>query len=454
MNQGPSERRKPPTRQTPGLAARQIAAQVVDGVLRQGKPLHETLEGDRAHGVFRHLNARDRALVTMLCQTSLRQLGFLRAVLARRLDKALPRRAGATEAILLVAAAQIYFLDTPAHAAVDLAVRDAAGDRNARHFRALVNAVLRAIAADREAAAEGLDALELNTPAWLHARWQRQYGAEVARNIAAAHARTPPLDLTVKSDADGWAQRLGGIVLPTGSVRIADPHGSIERLEGYDAGAWWVQDAAAALPARLLGDVAGLDVADLAAAPGGKTAQLARAGARVTAVDRSRTRMARLAENLARLKLDATTVVADIAKWQSGKSFDAVLLDAPCSATGTIRRHPDIPWLRRDGDFKAMQAVQSALIGRAADLLKPGGRLVYATCSLEREEGEGAVAAALDAGAPLRVEAIGSAELPGLAAAVTPDGYLRTRPDMAFIGSNGVEHPGMDGFFAARLIRC
>ena len=440
-------------KQTPGLAVRHIAAEVIHGVLRQGKPFDATLEGEDAHAVLKHLNARDRGFATMLCQTALRQLGLLRAVLARRMDKPLARRAGKAEAILLVGAAQILFLDVPSHAAVDLAVQDAAADRDARHFRGLINAVLRAIAADPQAATAEIDPLAVNVPEWLAARWVNQYGSETARAIMAAHAGIPGIDLTVRSNVGDWAERLGGTALANGSVRLAEARGNISKLEGYREGAWWVQDAAASLPARLLGDVSGLDVADLAAAPGGKTAQLAAAGANVTAIDRSPHRLDRLKENLSRLGLTAQTVAADIGKWRPEMLFDAILLDAPCSATGTIRRHPDIPWLRRKDDFATMQAVQVELLRKAADWLKPGGRIVYATCSLEREEGEDVIAKVIDAGAPLRIDPVTASEVPAIPGAITPEGFLRTRPDMTIASTSGEPVAGMDGFFAARLTR-
>ncbi len=240
----------------------------------------------------------------------------------------------------------------------------------------------------------GIDTATLDTPDWLMARWVKSYGADTARAIAVANGHEPALDLTVKTDPEHWAEKLGGRVLPTGSVR-AIVHGPVSQLPGYADGAWWVQDAAAALPARLLGDVSGRTVADLCAAPGGKTAQLAAAGARVVAVDRAPARLERLRQNLARLQLTAELVAADVTQWQAGP-FDAVLLDAPCSSTGTIRRHPDIPWLKRAADIAALAALQRRLIARAAELTKPGGTLVYCTCSLEPEEGVDVVRDLLD----------------------------------------------------------
>jgi 16S rRNA (cytosine967-C5)-methyltransferase len=274
----------------------------------------------------------------MLTATVLRRLGTLRALIAGMTEKGLPKDVPQVEVALLLGATQILFLDVPDHAAVDLSVRLASAPRNAR-FAGLVNAVLRRITREGREKFAALDPA-LDTPEWLRERWRAHYGAETASQIMRAHLNEPPLDITAKSDAPMWAEKLGGSLLPNGTIRVASA-GSVTSLPGFDAGEWWVQDAAAGIPARLLGNVAGLSVADLCAAPGGKTAQLAAAGARVTAVDRSKVRMQRLSENLARLALGAETVIADASEWVAGP-FDAVLLDAPCYATGTIRRHTDI----------------------------------------------------------------------------------------------------------------
>ena len=230
--------------------------------------------------------------------------------------------------------------------------------------------------------------------------------------------------------------------------------GSVTMLPGFTEGQWWVQDAAAALPARLFGDVAGKTIADLCAAPGGKTAQLAQAGARVTAVDRSPNRMARLRDNLARLSLEAETVVADAAEWhgrnRSG-GFDGILIDAPCTSTGTIRRHPDVGWLRQEADIAALAALQKRLLQQAVALLKPGGTLVYCTCSLEPEEGEQAIAALLAAEPAMRRVPIEAGEVAGLAEIVTAEGDLRTLP--CHLPHDDPRLGGLDGFYAARLVK-
>lgn len=434
----------------PGVAPRAVALRLVTGVLREARPLSDLLDARHGDDGLARLDERDRALARMIALTTLRRLGQIDAALKRVYPKGVPARAGALREILRLAGAQILFLDVPAHAAVDTAVRLAAADRRARHYRALVNAGLRRLAERAEDILAGQDAPRLDTPRWLWAGWVAAYGEARARAIAAAHLVEPALDLTVAADPAGWAERLGGLLLPTGSVRLVH-RGRVEALAGYDAGAWWVQDTAASLPARLLGDVAGRDVIDLCAAPGGKTAQFAAAGARVTAVERSAPRARRLADNLRRLGLAAGIVVADACEWAPGEPADAVLLDAPCTATGTLRRHPDAAWLKKPADRAALVALQAGLLRHAVGMVRPGGLLVYCTCSLEPEEGEAQIAALLAAGAPVARAAVRAEEIGGLAVAVTEAGDMRTLPDM--LPHADPHLAGMDGFFAARLRR-
>jgi 16S rRNA (cytosine967-C5)-methyltransferase len=348
---------------------------------------------------------------------------------------------------LLIGAAQILWLDVPDHAAVDLAVRLAQADRRAARHAGLINAVLRRVAQNRDSFAR-LDAAR-DTPNWLLKRWRKTYGPETARAIAAANGHEPALDLTVKENAEQWAERLRGRVLPTGTLRTL-AQGAISLLPGFAEGAWWVQDAAAALPVRLLGDVRGLRVVDLCAAPGGKTAQLAYAGAHVTAVDRSPARLSRLKENLARLSLEAECVAADALEWQA-EPFDAVLLDAPCSSTGTIRRHPDVPWRRSEADLAQLTSLQQRLIDRAAALTKPGGMLVYCVCSLEPEEGAAQVESLLARQPDFARKPLGAAELAGHGEFVGAHGELRTLP--LHLPDADARWGGLDGFYAARLVR-
>jgi 16S rRNA (cytosine967-C5)-methyltransferase len=434
----------------PGLACRLVAAEVLEGVLGRARSLDQQLDGTRAHPGLRELVDRDRALTRRIVATTLRRLGTLRTLIADALDKGLPD-APRIESALLIGAAQLLFLDIPDHAAVDLSVRLVQFDRRDARYAGLVNAVLRRLARAGAERLSRLDSVMRDTPDWLRVRWVRAYGEATTRAIALSNSFEPPLDLTVKSDPDGWAERLRGRKLPTGSVRLAS-HGVISALPGYAEGSWWVQDAAAALPARLLRDVAGRSVADLCAAPGGKTAQLALSGAKVTAFDRSERRMARLRENLQRTNLQAETVVAPAEEWQGGSAaFDAVLLDAPCTGTGTIRRHPDIAWLKTPAEIEVLSALQMRLLGRAIDLTRPGGTIVFATCSLEPEEGENIVAAMLDRDPRIRRDPIAAAEFPGLEGFVTPSGELRTLP--CHWPDADARMSGLDGFFTARLQR-
>ena len=444
--------RTSPQPEVPGLAARRIAADILDGVLRRKIALDEQLSGKAVHPGLAGLADRDRALMRRLIATVLRQLGTLRQLLGGFLEKGFPAEAPRAETILLIGAAQILWLEVPDHAAVDLSVRLAQADRRAARYAGLINAVLRRVAQSRTTTLPAR--VTRDTPEWLVKRWTKRYGAETARAIAEANGREPTLDLTVKSDADSWAERLRGRVLPTGTVRTI-AHGAISLLPGFTEGAWWVQDAAAALPVRLLGDVRGKQVADLCAAPGGKTAQLAHAGAHVTAVDRSAARLTRLRENLTRLSVQADTVTADALEWRpassDGAPFDAVLLDAPCSSTGTIRRHPDVPWLKSEADITVLTSLQQRLLDRAVELLKPGATLIYCVCSLEPEEAEDQITALLARDPRVARAPISASDMCGRQEFVTADGDLRTLPP--HLPDPDPRWGGLDGFYAARLTR-
>ncbi len=447
----PPVRFAPPV-EVPGLAARRIAADILDGVLHKHRTLDEQLEGGGAHPALKTLSDRDRALMRRLVATVLRRLGTLGHVLSRLLDRGIPTDAPRAQSALLIGAAQILWMEVPDHAAVDLSVRLVQSDRRAAKYAGLINAVLRRCAREGQPLIDEVASQALDLPPWLMARWAAHYGESVAKDVAAALSHEPSLDLTVKSDAAQWAARLHGEILPTGTVRTL-LQGSVTMLPGFAEGQWWVQDAAAALPVKLFGDIANKTVADLCAAPGGKTAQLAQAGARVTAIDRSPTRVARLRDNLARLALEAETAVSDAAEWQStsGEAFDGVLVDAPCSSTGTIRRHPDVAWLRQDTDIGALMPLQQRLLQKAVALLKPGGTLIYCTCSLEPEEGEQAIAALLAAESGVRRNPIEAGEVAGLDEIVTPDGDLRTLP--CHLPHDDPRLGGLDGFYAARLVK-
>jgi 16S rRNA (cytosine967-C5)-methyltransferase len=426
-----------------GLAARTAAVRLLSQVLDKRQPLDAALDQDTA---FARIPARDRAFARAIVATALRRRGTIAAVLSAMIERP-PRHAGAIMRILEIAVAQLLFMAVPDHAAVSLAMEQVAADHDGRHFRNLANAVLRRIARERAALLAAHESPAADAPDWLWRRWVATYGEETAAGIAAAHRIEPSLDISVKSDPAPWAERLGGIVLPTGTVRTV-ASGDVSALPGYDEGAWWVQDAAAALPARLLGDVGGKHVVDLCAAPGGKTAALAAAGAIVTAVDIAAPRLERLAANLKRLSLSADLVTADALRWAPAAPADAVLLDAPCTATGTIRRHPDVAWLKRAEDVVSLSRLQTRMIDHAIAMLKPGGTLVYCTCSLEPEEGEDQFAKLVARGI-MAPQPIIAAELGDVAAVVTADGTVRTLP--THLPNSQPRLSGLDGFFIMRL---
>jgi len=426
-----------------GLPARRAAALLLQRILRQRLPLDDAFENEPA---LKPLEQRDRAFVRLLVATVLRRLGQIDAILNRCLERPLGAKAQDAQDILRLGAAQLLYLDTPPHAAVDTSVELAAESAETAGFKALINAVLRRIGREKAALLSDTAAPSLNTPPWLWESWVKAYGETRARAIAQAHLQDPPLDISVKADRDDWAERLQAEILSTGTLRRRET-GPVESLPGFGEGAWWIQDAAAALPVRLLGPVGGRTVIDLCAAPGGKTVQLAALGAEVTAVDRTAKRLVRLTANLARLNLSANTVTADATQWQPPTPADAVLLDAPCSATGTIRRHPDVTWLKRPEDVAKLADLQARLLRAAINMVKPGGTLIYCSCSLQPEEGPQQIARLLAERAPVERLPIAAAEVGGLVELITADGDLRTLP--CHLPDRG----GLDGFYAARLRR-
>ncbi|HKX64827.1 MAG TPA: transcription antitermination factor NusB [Rhizomicrobium sp.] len=419
-----------------GLPARRAALSILSGVLQKRRPLDAGL--DQLAG----LSTRDAGFARALVSQTLRHMGALDAVLRKFMAKPLaPHKAGAASEILLLGACELAILRVPAHAAVDAANQLAAKDKKAVHFKPLINAVLRKLAQEGEAVLSGLDRERLSTPDWLWTRWTAQYGAAATRQIARAHQREAPIDIVLKSP-DAMAppgESLFGTV-----QRLSDP-GRIEDLPGFAQGQWWVQDAGASLPALLLGDVTGKRVIDLCAAPGGKTLQLAAAGAKVIAVEIDAARAARIAENLARTKLTADIVQSD-ARDFDGKA-PLVLIDAPCTATGTIRRHPDLPWIKGAADVTVSAGLAYEILESGAAMLEAGGTLVFAVCSLEREEGEEQIASFLAIHPEFARAPVTAEEVFGHSEWITQDGDLRTLP--CHFSDKG----GMDGFYAARLRR-
>ena len=438
--------RQPAPEMVPGLAVRLAAASILAEVAGKGQGLDDRFAPGAGPLTLQGLDPRDRALVRSIVLAALRHQGTLRLALAAMLERGLPKAEG-LEWTLLVGAAQILFMDVPDHAAVDLAVRAVRQHTHTAAFAGLVNAVLRNIARQRDTLISSTDPFA-DTPQWLAARWRKSYGDETAAAIARAHAQEPTLDLSLKPDAD-QKHLPDGHLLPTGSWRLTS-HAPVEELAGFADGLWWVQDAAAAIPARLLDVKPGERVADLCAAPGGKTAQLASAGADVVALDRSAQRLKRLSENLQRLGLSADIRVGDAVAFQA-EPFDAILLDAPCSATGTIRRHPDVAWTKKPSDIATLAAVQAKMLDHAVGLLKSGGRLVYCTCSLEPEEGEMQIEAFLRRHPQMKRLPVQADEVGQLGECVNAQGDVRTLP--CHLRADDPRQSGLDGFFAARLVK-
>ncbi|HEX6865784.1 MAG TPA: RsmB/NOP family class I SAM-dependent RNA methyltransferase [Caulobacteraceae bacterium] len=417
-----------------GLAAREAALHLLESALARRGGLDEALSAKP----FASLEPRDRAFARALAMAALRRLGPIDQALDKRLQREPPPR---VRNILRLGAAQAFWLDVPDFAAVSTSVAMAGAGKASRPFKGLVNAVLRRLIGE---GAPPTDPASL-APDWLRARWRAAYGEADAQAIAAMIAEEPATDLTPKDEPDaGLISALEAEALPGGSLRVRR-RGDITEWAGYVEGRWWVQDAAAAVPARLLAVKPGESALDLCAAPGGKTLQLAAAGAVVTAIDRAPARLKRLTDNLARTGLTAEVIAADAAEWADGRTFDAVLLDAPCASTGTFRRNPEVLWSVRPGDIAKLAQVQAKLLDAAATRVKPGGRLIYCVCSLEPEEGEAQATAFLKRHPDFVASPIKPGEGGAPEASATRDGRLRILPHHIAGGT--------DGFFAARFTR-
>ncbi|AYG94605.1 methyltransferase domain-containing protein [Brevundimonas naejangsanensis] len=420
-----------------GVEARLVAGLLLNAALEKRTGLDEALSQAPA----RDLAPPDRAFARAVAMAALRRLGEIDQILERRLQKAPPL---AVMTILRIALAQTLVLETPAFAAVSTAVKLAERDPKTRPYKNLVNAVLRGVGRD----GPGLTTAESNLPDWLAQRWKATYGEAALIGLALATREEPATDLTARPGVDPaeLAALVEGEVLPGGTVRTGK-RGDVASWPGFEAGDWWVQDAAAAVPARLLAVKAGETALDLCAAPGGKTLQLAAAGAEVVALDRSEARLKRLRQNFERMKLTAEVVAVPAEDWEDDRAFDAVLLDAPCTATGTYRRNPEVLRATRPADVAKLADVQHRLLDVAAEKVKPGGRLVYCVCSLEREEGETQIIAFLRRNPAFRTVPAVPAEVGAPDEALTAEGWLRILP------SQWAERGGLDGFFAAKLER-
>ena len=432
----------PTTDRTPEPGSRLLALEILASVLDKKVGLDEALT---LHSSVIKLESRDRNFARLMVMVSLRRLGQIDALLAKFLSSPIPDRWRTVQHILRLGVTQLVWLNTPPHAAVNTMVELAKALGFDAH-KGLVNAVLKRVAREGAEVAESLQIEELNLPAWLWQNWSQSYGEDTARAIVRAQLVEPPLDISVKENPRFWADALKGGVLPTGSVRLRNA-GKVTELPGFNEGHWWVQDTAASLPAKLIPETMGKYVIDLCAAPGGKTSQLAAMGARVTAVERNEKRLDMLKENLKRLSLAAEYVLADVSYFQPERLADAVLLDAPCTATGTLRRHPDVAHIKKPEDIVRLAEVQSFLLKKAIQFVKPGGVLVYCTCSLQAEEGEVQVARILNERPELTLMPVKPREVGGRDEMITKDGLLRTLP--SHLGEFG----GCDGFFAARFVK-
>jgi 16S rRNA (cytosine967-C5)-methyltransferase len=419
-----------------GLNPRIAALQILASALERRGGLDEALN---APALLR-LPQSERAFARALAMAVLRNLGRIDRALEQRLRKATPETA---RNLIRIGAAQLFLMDVPDFAAVSTTVKLAERFPETRALKGLINAVLRGLGRDGSLGGDPA----ANAPDWLLQRWRAAYGEADALAVAAAIPEEPPTDLTPRAPEDAaLAPELEAEILPGGSLRTRRK-GDLAAWPGFAEGRWWVQDAAAAVPARMLGVTPGETVADLCAAPGGKTMQLAAAGAQVVAVDRSASRLKRLNENLARTELKAEVAPADAAAWEDGRTFDAVLVDAPCTSTGTFRRNPDVLWATRPADMAKLADLQHRLLDTAAERVRPGGRLVYCTCSLEREEGETQILAFLRRRPDFRIEPVEPAAVGAPEASLKPEGWLRILP------SHWPERGGLDGFFAVRLTR-
>lgn len=442
MAEQPASAQNPPPAET--LEARRIVLHVLGEVLNRKQPLDATLENAQN---FLDLPGRDKAFVRMVVATTLRRLGQIDALIMNGSDKKETPKPPALHNLLRMATTQIAFMNVPDYAVVDTAVR-LAEDSDMSRQKGFVNAVLRRVTESHRDWLDKMDEVRLNTPEWLMKVWIDDYGLRTAAEIAQANLSEASLDISLKDPAkmEYWADALEAAILPTGSLRRA-AGGLVQQLPGFDDGMWWVQDAAASLPAQLFGDVSGARVLDMCAAPGGKTAQLLTMGAHVTALDRSTKRLKRLEENLRRLRLEDNINVetADAAEWNSSRQFEYILLDAPCTATGTVRRHPDVMHLKEPQDMDRLVGIQKRLLDNAVSLLAPRGVLIYCTCSLQKAESEYQIEKFLAAHSDMRRLPIAPLDVGGMDALVSEQGDIRVLP------FHMATHGGMDGFFISRL---
>jgi 16S rRNA (cytosine967-C5)-methyltransferase len=425
----------------PGLEVRAAATKILSAVLEKRTSLDGMLDNEHGNAAYMALSPADRGLLRAIINSALRHLPRIDAALDYLLDSPLPQGAKSLHHIFVVAIAQMVYLDIPDHSAVDLAVEQAARDPRTKRFVKLVNAILRRLGREKDEVRAHMDSVPV-IPAWYFKRLVKDYDEATAQRISDAQLTPSGIDVTVKANAAHWAELLNGKLLPNGGIRLENFEGAVSDLPGYEAGEWWVQDFAAVLPVLLMGDLTDQVVIDACAAPGGKTAQLVNAGAKVIALEQSANRLKRLNQNMARLGFDIDVVETNMMKYQPEELVDAVLLDAPCSSTGTIRKHPDVLWTKGVSDIEKLASVQDAMLRHALTMVKSGGYVVFSNCSADKLEGEQLVERLLAERKDLRRMPFDRQAWPQLAEAISDLGDLRTTADM---------FGGIDGFYAARI---
>jgi len=442
--------KKHPGKKDAASPARAFAADMIRVILKEHCSVHDILESPLAAGY--HLSASEHQQALAIVSATFRRMNSLKVTLQSFMDKGLPKD-GYIQSLLLSAAAQILLLDYPAHAVVNDSVILAKKHPKTAFAAGMINAVLRKIANISDFKERTSHISDL--PPWLQERWINQYGKDITEKISAILRIPAPLDLSFKTvshqELEAWAEKLEGFILPTNSIRLLHRR-PVPTLPGFEQGAWWVQNCAASLPVYMLKPEAGEHILDLCAAPGGKTAQIAASGAKVTAVDSSAKRLRRLEDNMKRLQLQADILCHDVLDLPH-KLYDGVLLDAPCSATGTLRRHPEAGWIKDHETIISLADIQKSLLDKAASLVRPGGRLVYATCSLEQEEGENQIHDFLQRHPNFKRKVQTAQSLP-VNGIITPEGDMRSLP-FYLTAPTGYDETfsGMDGFFASCLIK-
>ena len=421
--------------------ARSLALDILDDVFGQGRTIDESME---MRAYEQGISLIDKAFAYRLASEVTRRKGVIDALLVTFLTKPLKPSQQRVYHALMLGVVQLCVLDTPAHAAVHETVQVIA-DSSFAPLKGLVNAILQSILRKAPECKQQIKDVKNALPVWIAERWQTHYGTAFCNDVSQMLMQKPPLDIAVKSDVAAWAEKLEGVVLEGNIIRIAREV-KVEELPGYKDGAWWVQDVGATLAGVALGDVSGKHVVDLCAAPGGKTAQLLARGAKVAAVDSSIKRMERFKSNMSRLGYSPEVLVADIRKWTPPAKYDAVLLDAPCSATGTLRKHPEVLWIRQKADVAKMAVLQRECLHAVLVWLPAGVPLVYTVCSLEPEEGELLVTDVLTYHKGVSIEPL-KLEGSAFAGAAQPDGSVRLLP------THFAAQGGNDGFYVARLVK-